>query len=201
MVDSVQNDDRNPGGDTGVRRFCAITGGPGSGKSTLVAALRQAGHVCAEEAGRAIIQYQLRIDGPALPWRDAALFAEQMLGWELRSHRWAHDQHGVVFFDRGVPDIIGYLRLSGCDVPTHISRAASLFRYRRQVFIAPPWRAIFKQDAERHQSWEEAVRTHDAMVEVYTEHGYELVELPCVSVDDRVAFIQERLELAPGDAC
>src|SRR5690606_41460402 len=100
------------------------TGGSGSGKGTLMAALAQAGHACAEEAGRAIIQDQLRSDGPALPWRSPALFAEQMLGWELRSHRWAQSQQGRVFFDRGVPDIIGYLRLSGCDIPAHMSRAA-----------------------------------------------------------------------------
>lgn len=191
MVDSLQQDAQDLGGDSEVGRFCVITGGPGSGKSTLIAALAGAGHACAEEAGRAIIQDQVRIDGPALPWRDPAAFAEQMLGWELRSHRWAQRQQGRVFFDRGVPDIIGYLRLSGCAVPAHLVQAAKLFRYGRQVFIAPPWREIFQQDAERHQTWEEAVRTHEAMVEVYAEYGYQLIELPRAAVGARMSFISE----------
>jgi predicted ATPase len=44
-----------------------ISGGPGSGKSTLQKALAQQGFPCMPEAGRAIIQHQLSIGGTALP--------------------------------------------------------------------------------------------------------------------------------------
>ena len=43
-----------------------ITGGPGSGKTTLIDALARAGFARTVEAGRAIIQDQQAIDGPAL---------------------------------------------------------------------------------------------------------------------------------------
>ncbi|MEV0005113.1 AAA family ATPase [Micromonospora sp. NPDC050980] len=39
-------------------RFVVVTGGPGAGKTTLVDALRRAGHACVAEAGRQIIQDQ-----------------------------------------------------------------------------------------------------------------------------------------------
>ena len=42
-------------------RFHVLTGGPGSGKTTLIEALRRAGHACSVEAGRAIIQDQVAI--------------------------------------------------------------------------------------------------------------------------------------------
>ena len=60
-------------------RFHVITGGPGSGKTSLIDALARAGHAHTVEAGRAIIQDQRAIDGPALPWRDPLAFAELML--------------------------------------------------------------------------------------------------------------------------
>ncbi len=170
-------------------RFHVITGGPGAGKTTLIDALRRAGFACSVEAGRGIIQDQVAIDGPALPWQDRAAFAEQMLTWEMRSHHLAAQASGPVFFDRGVPDVVGYLRLEDLPVPAHVQRATGRFRYNRRVFIAPPWPEIFHQDAERRQDHAEAARTFEALANVYQELRYELIELPRVPVEQRVAFL------------
>jgi predicted ATPase len=174
-------------------RFVVVTGGPGAGKSTLIEALAADGLRHMPEAGRAIIRDQIAIGGPALPWADRRAFAELMLGWELRSWREAQALDGHVLFDRGIPDVLGYLRLCGRPVPRHVERAAERFRYNRRVFIAPPWPEIFVQDEERKQSPEEAEATHRAMVEVYSGLGYELVPLPLAPVADRVRFVREAL--------
>lgn len=172
-------------------RFFVITGGPGSGKSSLIAALAASGMPGMPEAGRAIIRQQVAIGGRALPWGDQAAFAEQMLGWELRSHDAAHAHAGPVIFDRGVPDIIGYLTLSGLPVPPHLAHAARLHRYNRQVLIAPHWPDIYAQDAERKQSPQEAEATFGAMVATYTALDYELVPLPRASIEARAAFVRQ----------
>jgi predicted ATPase len=176
-------------------RFLVLTGGPGSGKTTLIEALKAAGFATAPEAGRGIIRDQMAIGGPALPWHDRALFAELMLSWELRSWHAAHAGSGPVFFDRGVPDTIGYLRLCGLPVPDHATSAAKTFRYARRVFIAPPWPEIFAQDGERKQTLDEAIRTHDSVAGVYAELGYELVALPLVPIEERVRFILDQAGL------
>lgn len=142
-----------------AERFFVLTGGPGSGKSTLINALRRAGHAATVEAGRGVIRDQMAIGGKALPWGDPMLFAEAMLSWEMRSYRMAEARTPPVFFDRAVPDVIGYLRLMKLPVPEHMIRAAAVFRYNRRVFIAPPWLEIFRQDRERKQDFQEAVRT------------------------------------------
>lgn len=170
-------------------RFVVITGGPGSGKTSLIGALTRAGYAHTVEAGRAIIQDQVAIDGPALPWRDPLAFAELMLSWEMRSYRLAEETTGPVFFDRGVTDLVGYLALVGQPVPAHITRAVERFRYNRRIFVAPPWPEIYVQDAERKQTAEEAVRTHRALVTAYSNCGYDLVSLPLVSVEERMRFV------------
>jgi predicted ATPase len=182
-----------------MNHLIVITGGPGSGKSTLIDALEGLGFRRSLEAGRAIIQTQRHIGGSALPWADRQLFAEMMLSWEMRSHQELAGHDGPVFFDRGVPDVIGYLGVCGLPVPPHMEAAARSFRYRRQVFIAPPWPEIFGGDAERRQSLGEAERTHDAMIEAYSRHGYELVPLPMTSVEERVAFVLDRSGLTRPD--
>ncbi|MFE1103052.1 AAA family ATPase [Nocardiopsis alba] len=170
-----------------------VTGGPGSGKTTLIDHLSGLGYARTEEAGRAIIRDQRDIDGPGLAWRDDALFAELMLSWEIRSHREAALLDGPVFCDRGVPDLIGYHLLQGRPVPEHVREAARLFRYHRRVLLAPPWPEIFSGDGERHQSPQEAERTFEAMREAYPSCGYEVVLLPRVSVAERARFVLDTL--------
>lgn len=177
-------------------RFFIVTGGPGAGKTTLLDALAAHGYHRTIEAGRAIIQDQLAIDGPILPWRDPALFAEAMLVCDMRSYRMAEDMLGPVFFDRGVPDMIGYLRLMGRPVPAHMMRAAAAFRYNRRVFIAPFWPEIFANDRERKQSPEEADRTCEAIMTAYRELGFEIVLLPKASVGERARFVLDQAGLA-----
>ncbi|OYR10943.1 AAA family ATPase [Brucella grignonensis] len=175
------------------QRFIIISGGPGSGKSTLIDALEKQGFSRTVEAGRAIIQDQAAIGGTRLPWADRSLFAELMLSWEMRSHKAAQALDDPVFFDRGVPDVIGYLKLCKLPVPPHMYEAAKVIQYNRTVFLAPPWPEIFGQDAERKQDFDEALRTFEAMEQIYRELGYEITLLPKLSVQERVHFISSNL--------
>jgi predicted ATPase len=154
-----------------TERLFVITGGPGSGKATLVDALTARGCLTSGEAGRSIIRDQVRVGGTALPWADAAAFAELMLAHDLRAYRSAMAADGPVFFDRGIPDIVGFLRLMSLPVPRHVRNALREHRYSRGVFIAPPWPAIFDQDTERKRrsrkpsrpmtSWSRCIRSAD----------------------------------------
>lgn len=174
-------------------RRVAFTGGPGSGKTTLIDHLARGGLACMPEAGRAIIRDQSAIGGPALPSADRAAFAQGMLTWELRSWHEAGRLGGPVLFDRGLPDIVGYLRLCGLAVPAHVERAARLFRYHGTVFVAPPWEAIYETDAERAQDFAEAAATHREVTQAWREFGYQTVSLPLASIPERAAFVRTRL--------
>jgi len=177
-------------------RRIVVTGGPGSGKTSLIEVLGGRGFPHSVEAGRAIIQDEVLAGGTALPWADQLAYTDRMLSRELASYRMADGLTGPVFFDRGLPDIVGYLRLCGLPVPAVVDDAARDFRYDPVVFIAPPWPEIFAQDAERRQDLAEAERTYAAMVQVYPALGYRLVELPRVDVEARADFVLERLAAA-----
>ncbi|MBB5638119.1 putative ATPase [Pedobacter cryoconitis] len=171
-----------------------ITGGPGSGKTTLINALNSHGIKTTAESGRKIIQDQVSGNGNALPWLDPAAFAGLMFNLEKLEYYKAIEANEVIIFDRGIPDVTGYLRLMNLPVPGYMDYAARNLRYNRKVFIAPPWPEIFERDAERKQTFEEALQTFEFMFETYSSYGYTLIILPLVSVEERTAFVLEKLD-------
>jgi predicted ATPase len=174
--------------------FHIVTGGPGSGKTSLIEALRGRGYRCVDEVGRAIIQRQLRIGGDALHGGDRAKFLELMLSHAMADYERVEGIAEPVFFDRGIPELVGYCGLVGIPVPEHLRNAVELLPYGPVVFVAPPWDAIYRNDAERTQSFDEAVATWQAVSGAYIAAGYEIVELPLASVEARVGFMLERIE-------
>jgi predicted ATPase len=168
-----------------------VTGAPGGGKTTLLESAAREGLTIGQEAARAVIQSQVAIDGPAVQWRNPALFAELMLDRDIQTWQALRKAGGPALCDRGIPDLVAYgrmLRLADVD---HFDRAAMLYRYNPVVFFAPPWPEIFATDAERTEDLEHAQRIYGPMRDVYEELGYRTVELPKVPVAERLAFVRD----------
>ncbi|AYZ11624.1 ATPase [Chryseobacterium arthrosphaerae] len=173
-----------------------ITGGPGAGKTTLLNELESIGYRTVPEEGRRIIKEQILVNGEGLPWMNKKLFGELMFEASVRSYQEVMEtgSSGPVFFDRGILDSIGYLRLENIPVPEEMTTIAREMIYHKNVFILPPWREIYENDPERKQNFEEAVSTYHHMKEIYLEYGYHLIEVPEVPVEKRAGFILEIIE-------
>jgi predicted ATPase len=178
------------------QRF-VIAGGPGSGKSTLLHALAAAGEICYEEASRTLIREQLACKGALLPWGDLWGFAQEC-GTRMQAQLADSAQRRRCFFDRGLPDLIGYLSHGGRSAPD-AWRAASR-DYAPMVFFAPPWREIYVNDAERPQTFEEAQDLSAHIRQAYLDCGFRLVELVASPVPDRLEQVLGCLEAYTQEA-
>lgn len=160
-----------------------ISGCSGGGKSTLIAALGQAGFQVVPEPGRRIVQ-----SGGPLPWDDPEGFARAAVAMALADWEASAGHAGPVFFDRGLVDAVETLRHVTGTVP----REAEVLRtrYAPLVFIAPPWPEIFATDTERRHDLSEAQDEYDRLCSAYPQWGYRCVLLPRTSVADRVAFVR-----------
>jgi predicted ATPase len=183
--------------------FYVITGGPGTGKTTVLAELLRRGHTCISEDARALIQGQVANKGSSLPWADAPRFAELLMQQSIATYRtqsamWhaqaTKNAQVPVYFDRGIGDAFTYADIIGHTLPAHLHEQASGCRYRNPVFLAPYWQAIYTTDTERRQTIEEAERTEHAVMKTYTDLGYEIVRLPLASPAERADFILRYLQ-------
>ncbi|OWU66537.1 ATPase [Roseovarius sp. 22II1-1F6A] len=169
--------------------FFVVTGGPGAGKTSLITEFSRRGFHTIPESGRAIIREEVASGGDALPWAGRMAYAERMLEHDLRAYSAAQSLSGPVIFDRGIPDVLGYLTLCGLPVPPHIAAAAKATRYNARVFLAPYWNEVFTQDTERKQTRTEAEATCAAMRETFTALGYQITELPRADIATRADFV------------
>jgi predicted ATPase len=172
--------------------FHVVTGGPGAGKTTLVSALADAGFATVEEGARRIIRERRAATGRD-PREDRRGFMRAMMQHDIAAWKASRIAAGPVFFDRGLPEVLGYCLLEGLDPPEELLSAIECYRYRPDVLIAPPWPEIYVRDSERIQSVEEAEQSYRQMRDIYPRCGYRLVELPRADVAARLAFVRSRI--------
>ena len=179
-----------------IPNFYVITGGPGSGKTTVLAELMRLSNRCIPDDERAVIQEQVASGGRALPWADAPRFADLLMERSIATYRaqaaeWqaANGAQAPVYFDRGIGDAFTCADLIGHTLSDPLIEQAKRHRYRDPVFLAPWWPEIYTTDSERRQNREEAERTEHAVVKTYTELGYRIVRLPLIRPAERAEFI------------
>lgn len=176
-----------------VPRHAVLTGAPGAGKTTLLDAAAAAGISTSPEVARELLKTP---GGMALRAKDPLGFAEAMLEAHVREFERHVSAPGLVVFDRGFPDVVGFLDVSGLAVPASIDKVCRELRYQGPILRAPAWAAIYVQDAERIQDWEQAVASDKAVTAAWKRYGYEVTELPLLGVDERLGFLRERIQPA-----
>jgi predicted ATPase len=163
--------------------FIVISGCSGGGKSTLISELKSLGFFVVKEPGREIVKVQTKKEGSALPWKDLDKFLEKALEKNISNYK-SIVTNKLVFFDRSIVDTI-----ISFDSDSAFVKAAKKYRYNKNVFLAPPWKEIYKTDKERKHSFSEAKSEYKRLVKNYKELGYEIITLPKVSVKKRIEFI------------
>lgn len=169
--------------------FYIITGPPGSGKTMLIERLKSEVSTVPEPARRVLAE-QRRIGGTATGEQNPEAFVSQMLALSVQDYDAAR---GPTLFDRGLPDLLAfttYYQLPDAD----IRQAIGTRRYHPIVFVLPSWEAIYRQDDERRLDFEGAHAFGELTQTAYLEAGYELVEVPKVTLAERAAFILHRLD-------
>ena len=173
--------------------FYILTGGPGSGKSTVLNLLSNMGYLTVEETGRNIIRKQIKSQGDAVPWKNASRYTRLMFLHAIIDFEEFTYVQKTCFFDRGILDILGYCRLVNIPITAILKKTVHKYRYNPKVFLFPPWEEIYTNDTERKQDFKEAERTYHVLKNVYEEFGYQTVIVPRLTPINRAQWIIENL--------
>ncbi len=168
-----------------------ITGGGGSGKTSIINTLGKKGFSTYPEVSRQIIKKQQLINGDLTPWQNLSCFAEECLC--RMEKQLDNNLNEFSFYDRGIPDIIAYLKVNKFEVKDKYFAKAN--QYYNTVFICPPWKDIFINDAQRPETFEYSKSIYLSIKKIYSDLGFKLIELPKISVKLRVKIIENYIKL------
>ena len=167
-----------------------ISGGPSSGKTTTIELLRARGFHVTHEQASDIIAEELAKGRTLLDVRaDGDWFQEEILKRQLEDEATLSPTE-TVFLDRGVPDGLGYELYLGLKNNPELHRASQAARYRK-VFLLDC--LPVKVDWNRHEDAQVQQEIHDAIRAIYLELGFDLIDVPALSAEERVEFILEHL--------
>lgn len=175
-------------------RKIVITGGPGTGKTSVINELKNKGFQCLDEISRQII-LDARQDGTEqLFLTDPLEFSRRLMLGRVRQFEEAEEHNtDLIFLDRGIPDILAYMHFKDEPYPESFIKASEKYIYDH-VFVLPPWESIFESDNERYENFKQAKEIHGHLIETYSHYDYPLHEVPFGSIVSRADYIIDILE-------
>lgn len=187
-------------------RLVVITGGSGSGKTSLVAYLGSLGYPTVSEAAIEVIEdlnQRLGVPGQ-LRWREEHPLEFQRLVTKrqmLLEDACLVPAGTVAFCDRGRPDALAYARLYGFELDAEIQTLVKSQRYIAVFLLSTLSRFVERPATGRSSNYERSVRVHDLLKDAYCEMGYTPVMVPELPILERGEVVLAALgRLEPGSA-
>lgn len=177
-----------------MQKKIVITGGPGTGKSTVIDELVIRQFKCMPEISRQVTLNAREKGIEQLFLTKPLLFSELLLEGRINQYMEAERKNNkFVFFDRGIPDVHAYMNYISIDYPASYINKSNLYRYE-YVFLMPPWEEIYISDNERYENFEQALAIHNHLERTYKELNYPIIEVPTGTVEERTDFILANIQ-------
>ncbi len=184
-----------------MQQKIVITGGPGTGKTSIIKELERRNYFCYHEVIRELT-LEAKEQGnltdlstnPIAKVDDSMSFNLKILNGRINQFKDAlKKKDNLIFFDRGIADVLAYMDFFKQPYDAIFTEPCKTHRYTK-IIILPPWKAIYTSDEERFESYEEAVEIHYALENSYKKFGYDIVEIPFGNVKERTDFLLDSLK-------
>jgi len=160
-----------------------ITGGPCSGKSSIISALKNRGFRTVSETAREVIADR-HLDN-SMTKEDAISIQRDIILRQIEKEKIIDGSFETYFLDRGAIDIYGYYMHLAGSIPDDLKNIF-LERYG-MVFMLEPLKFI--KDDIRREDDAEALELHRRIMHEYRSRGYDIINVPVMDLNKRVKHI------------
>tara|TARA_B100000767_G_C19678651_1_gene498561 strand:+ start:336 stop:869 length:534 start_codon:yes stop_codon:yes gene_type:complete len=170
-----------------------LIGGPGTGKTSVLNELIKRDYFCFPEISREVTLKAQKQGIDQMFLTQPLLFSQMLLeGREQQFLDALKSESELVFFDRGIPDIHAYMDYFKTEYPSIYLEKSKQYTYDK-VFHFSPWKDIHETDNERYETFEETIAIDAFLMKSYIELGYNIINVPFGSVDERTNFVLNSL--------
>ena len=167
-----------------------ITGGPSTGKTTVINLLTEKGYKTTIEHARHYID-TMKEEGRTVEEirTNKRKFQLGVLDMQIEQEAELSPSE-TVFLDRAIPDAMAYYRFLKLEYDKILLDAMKEVAYKK-IFILD--RLPFVNDYARTEDEQAQKLIHQLIIEVYQSLGFPVVFVPVISPDERVEFILKNL--------
>ena len=167
-----------------------ITGGPCTGKTTVVELLASRGYETTIEHARHYIDTQ-KIKGKSMAEikKNKEEFQLAVLKMQIKEET-SLDTQNLVFLDRALPDTLAYYKFLNLEIDDQVLEMCNKFCYKK-IFILD--RLPLVNDYARREDEEEQKIIHELIIDVYNSYPCPIVHVPVLPKEERVDFILKRI--------
>jgi predicted ATPase len=168
-----------------------ITGGPSSGKTTMINMLAEQGYKTTIEHARHYID-TMRVEGQTVEDLRSNKREFQLGVLKMQIEQEASlNPMDVVFLDRAIPDALAYYRFLGLEVDEILKKAMSHVNYKK-VFILDKLPLV--NDYARLESKDDQSQIQNIISEVYESLPFPVIHVPVLPPVERVDFILNNIK-------
>lgn len=167
-----------------------ITGGPSTGKTTIIDLLQKSGYNTTIEHARHYID-TMRDEGNSVEEirRNKRKFQLGVLDMQIAQEA-SLNKDDIVFLDRAIPDALAYYRFLQLDYDENLKEAIKEVSYKK-IFILD--RLPFTQDYARTENENDQQVIHQLIIDVYHDLGFPIVFVPVLPPLERVQYLLNNL--------
>lgn len=161
-----------------------LTGGPGSGKSSIILELEARGEYIVREAAEDVIR-RTQAKGIERPWENPN-FQRDILRLQIQREKAIPAGVERAFIDRGILDGLAYTT-PGTEISREIQREARTYA---GVFLIKNLGQT-QTNKVRREDQEAALKIESGLREIYDLAGYRIMAIPACPVEQRAEAILE----------
>ncbi len=165
-----------------------LTGGPGSGKTTVLEILASRGYNIIPETAREILKKEQEKNSDALPWKEPIKFQDIIAERQYKTELALKEIE--VFLDRGLVDGYAYCKYYKVPIPKIIMNNGKNQYDKIFLFEQLPF---YQKDKNRKEDKESADLIHKLIKDAYLEFGYNVIDVPVLPPSERVDFILSKI--------
>ncbi len=172
-----------------------ITGGPGTGKTSVIKLLQKKFPVMKESAREVLARNKL-FKGEDAKQARGRKFQDAI--WDLEIKHFAQGlarKEKIVFFDRSFYDGFAYAQLGHFTSIKDRVKEGKHIKYDKVFIMDPLPEKYYVTDTKRKETYAEAKKIHRLIANTYKKYGYTPNRVPFNTVQNRTKFILKKLHV------
>jgi predicted ATPase len=175
-----------------TNQWIVITGGPSSGKTTLINGLKERGYTVSPEAARQIIDESLATGISVADLRaDEKQFQEAVAKLKHLQES-SLNKNDTIFFDRGMYDTLAYMNYYKFKIDDWLAELIRDSTYKLVLMLEPL--GHYEADYARTEDEQFSKSISALLYKAYASAGIKIIKVPPLAVKARINFIIDQLK-------